>query len=89
MATVTIELTDRMKSFVERKVQSGNFKDTNEVVQALLDVAIRFETRAEINKKLLASIEQIERGECAPWDPAEDRKLLQEMIRQRFSDAKK
>jgi putative addiction module CopG family antidote len=89
MATVTIELTDRMKNFVDRKVQSGNFKDTNEVVQALLDVAIRFETRAEINKKLLASIEQIERGECAPWDPAEDRKLLQEMIRQRFSDAKK
>jgi Arc/MetJ-type ribon-helix-helix transcriptional regulator len=89
MATVTIELTDRMMKFVDGKVQSGSFKDANEAVQALLDVAIRVESRAEIDKKLLEALDQIERGECAPWNPAEDRKMLQEMIRERFLDAEK
>jgi Arc/MetJ-type ribon-helix-helix transcriptional regulator len=87
METITIEIPDRLKNFVDRKIQSGSFKNSSDVVQALVDVAICAETRVEIDKKLLHSINQIEGGECAPWDPAEDRMLLQVMIRQRIVDA--
>jgi putative addiction module CopG family antidote len=89
MATITVELTEPMKNFVDRKVQSGDFKNSSEVVQALLDVAIRAETRAKLDQRLLAGLDQIERGECSPWEPAEDRRVLQEMIRNRMVDAKK
>ena len=83
METMTIELTDSMKDYVNRKVAAGGFKDGSAVVQALVSVAILAETRGEIDQKLLEAVDQIERGECAPWQPGEGRRLLQEMIRQR------
>jgi hypothetical protein len=32
---------------------------------------------------LLEGLDEVEGGECAPWDPVEDRKVLEEMIRRR------
>ncbi len=88
MPMLTVEISDSVKQFVDRKIQAGGFKDTSAVVQALFDVAIRAEQRSAIDQQLLDAFEEIERGECAPWQPEEDRKLLQEMINQRLVNAK-
>jgi Arc/MetJ-type ribon-helix-helix transcriptional regulator len=88
MATMTIEITDAVKDYVDRKVAAGDFKSGNEAVQGLLDAAIRAECRARIEKELLVAMDEIDRGECAPWNPEEDRKLLQELIRERTANGK-
>lgn len=88
MPTLTVEISDTVKQFVDCKIQAGVFKDTSAVVHALFDVAIRAEQRSAIDKQLLDALEEVERGECAPWQPEEDRKLLQAMILQRLVNAK-
>jgi Arc/MetJ-type ribon-helix-helix transcriptional regulator len=85
---MTIEITDTMKEYVDRKVQTGTFKDSNAVVQALFDAAIRAEARAKIDGLLLEAADQIDHGECSPWQPGEARKLLQELIRGRQTTGK-
>jgi Arc/MetJ-type ribon-helix-helix transcriptional regulator len=83
MATLTIEITDTMKEYVDRKTVTGGFKDSSAFVQALIDIAILAETRAHVDQALLEAVDQVERGECIPWEPGESRRLLHEMIRQR------
>ena len=88
METLTIEITPDIKGYVERKLASGRFKDPSAVVQMLFDVAMRAETRQKIDQMLIEGIDQIDRGECAPWRPAEDRTMLQEMIHERKLNGK-
>jgi Arc/MetJ-type ribon-helix-helix transcriptional regulator len=88
MATLTIEITDDMKKYVDRQIAKGGFKDGSAVVHALLNVALVAERRAEIDQKLLEAVDQVERGECAPWQPGDARKLLQEIVRQRGPNGK-
>jgi Arc/MetJ-type ribon-helix-helix transcriptional regulator len=88
MNTLTIEITDDMKEFVDRRVAAGDFKDTSAVVQALFNVAILAERRTELDQKLLDAEGEIARGECAPWQPGDAHKLLQELRHQRGLDAK-
>jgi Arc/MetJ-type ribon-helix-helix transcriptional regulator len=83
MVTLAVEITDTMKKYVDRKIQSGDFRDSSAVVQALFNAALRAEARNQIDEKLLEAVDQIERGEFAPWQPGEGRRLLQEMTRQR------
>ncbi len=89
MATLTIELPDTMKDYVDREVGAGRFKDSSALVQMLIADAIRIQTRNQIDDALLEAVAQIDRGECTPWQPGEDRKLLEEMIRQRSANGSK
>jgi Arc/MetJ-type ribon-helix-helix transcriptional regulator len=84
---MTIEITDRMMEYVDRKVASGAFKD--DVVQMLLDAALRAEARGHLERELLAGIDDIEQGKCTPWKPGEHKALLQELIRQRSAIGQK
>lgn len=86
MATMTIEITDGMKDYVDQKIAAGGFKDRSAFVQALLNMAILAETRQQVDEKLLEAVAQIERGECGPWQPGEGHRMLQEMIRERSSN---
>ena len=83
MATMTIEITDAMKEFVERKVATGSFKTGSDVVQTLLDAAMRAEVREQLEQELLAGIDDIDQGNCSPWKPGKHREFLQELLRQR------
>jgi Arc/MetJ-type ribon-helix-helix transcriptional regulator len=89
MATLTIEITDDMKKYVDRQIAKGGFKDGSAVVHALFNVALVAEKRAEIDQKLLEAIDEIERGECAPWQPGDASKLLQEIVRERGHNGKR
>lgn len=88
MATLTIEITDGLKTYIERQVASGAFKDSSAVVQALFDVAVLAERRDEIDQKLLEAEDEFERGECAPWRPGDTHQLLRDLLHQRGLDAK-
>ncbi len=90
MATLTIEITDDMKKYVDRQIAKGGFKDGSAVMHADLQCR-RFvaEKRAEIDQKLLEAIDEIERGECAPWQPGDASKLLQEIVRERGRNGKR
>lgn len=88
MATMTIEITDSMKEYVDRKVASGGFNSSSDVMQRLLNLAMRAEVREQVEKDLLEAIDDIDRGDCAPWQPGEHRKLLQELLRQRSANGK-
>ena len=83
MTTLTIEITEDIKEFVDRRVASGSFKDSNSVVLALFHAALLAERRNEIDQKLLEAMDEIDRGECTPWQPGDARKLLDEITRQR------
>jgi Arc/MetJ-type ribon-helix-helix transcriptional regulator len=76
MTTMTIELTEDMKEFVDRRVAAGAFKDGAAVIQALFHVALAAERRDAIDQKLMNAIDEIESGECAPWEPGDAHKLL-------------
>jgi Arc/MetJ-type ribon-helix-helix transcriptional regulator len=88
MATLTIEITDDMKKYVDRQIAKGGFKDDSAVVHALFNAALVAERRAEIDQKLLDALDEIDRGACAPWQPGDAGKLLQEIVRQRGPNGK-
>lgn len=86
MATLNVEITEPMKQYVDRQIASGGFKNESAVVRALFDVAILGQKRQEVDQMLLVAVDQIERGECSPWQPGESKKMLDEIIRQRNSN---
>lgn len=79
MATMTIELTNEMKEFVDRRVAADAFKDGAAVVQALFNVALAAERRDTIDQKLLDAVDE----------PGDAHKLLHEIQRQRATNGKK
>lgn len=81
METLTVQITDDMKKYVDRQIAAGAFKDSSAVVRSLFSVALLQQEREEIDRKLLEAIDEIDRGECTPWHPGDAGKLLQEINR--------
>jgi len=79
METMTIEITDDMKKYVDRQIASGGFKDGSAVVQAFFSVALLGERRREIDQKLLEAVDQADRGECVPWHPGDAQGLFRQI----------
>lgn len=52
-------------------------------IDELNDAVIDADRRKQLEKGLLAAIDEVERGECATWHPGEAHTLLQDLIRQR------
>jgi Arc/MetJ-type ribon-helix-helix transcriptional regulator len=86
MAKITLEITDAMQAYIDRKVATGAFKNTADVVEKLLMLAIRAEQKNDIDAKLLEASDQIDRGECAPWEPGEGRRLLAELTARKAAE---
>jgi Arc/MetJ-type ribon-helix-helix transcriptional regulator len=85
---MTIELTDDMKKYIDRQIASGGFKDNGAVVHALFEVALLAERRDEVDRLLVEAIDEIDRGEVAPWQAGDAQKLLQELAHQRKANGK-
>ncbi len=81
METMTIEITDDMKKYVDRQIASGGFKDGSAVVQAFFSVALLGERRSEFDQKLLEAV-----GECVPWHPGDAQGLFQQIPPDRAQD---
>jgi len=64
---MTVEITDDLKERLDREVASGRFKDRDTLVQALLEAAIRIHWKECAENKLDEALDEIERGDVAPW----------------------
>jgi antitoxin ParD1/3/4 len=73
MATMNISLTDKLKSFVEAKVESGDFGNASEYVRDLI-------RKQQAHEQAIAEIQiLLDEGEASgfvPFDPDEFRKEL-------------
>ena len=66
MATLTVEIPDALKERLDREVASGRFKDSNTLVQLLLETAIRGQWKEEAEQKIDEALDEIDRGDVAP-----------------------
>lgn len=82
MASITIDIPDVMKDFLDRQVRSGRFKDNSTLVQMLIAEAVRNQWREEADQKLRESLAEYERGECVPWQKGDCEKMVREYLEQ-------
>jgi hypothetical protein len=59
------------------------------LISALCDSMTRNREKQRVDQLLLEAVDQIDRGECAPWQPGEGRKMLDEVIRRRQESGSK
>jgi Arc/MetJ-type ribon-helix-helix transcriptional regulator len=83
METMTIEITDDMKRYLDRQIASGGFKDGSAVVRALFSVVLLADRREEIDQKLLDADAHADRGDCVAWQPGSTHELLRQITRDR------
>ena len=91
MATLslTIEVSDATKQYLESRVGPGKFKDVGAYAAWLITSDMESqrmdftpEEKARVETMLLEALDQVERGECSPWQPGEGRKILDKVIEQ-------
>lgn len=75
MATISLELPEDLREFVEATVQRGNFANANEYIVALLDAARKKRTDIEA-----ALIEGLESGPAEEWTTQEWEDIKQRVI---------
>lgn len=63
MATLTAEITDDLQNRLDRELATGRFKDRNDLVQILLETAIRAQWKKEVEDKIDEALDEIERGD--------------------------
>ena len=83
MATITIDLPDVMKEFLDRQVHSGRFKDSSTFVQMLIAEAVRNQWREEADQKLREALAEHERGECVPLQKGDCEKMVGEYLKRK------
>ena len=83
MATVTIEITDASKDFMERAVASGRFKDASTVVQSALDQLMRTNWKEDAEKKIGEALDEYERGDFTPWQKGDCVKVGREYLKEK------
>jgi Arc/MetJ-type ribon-helix-helix transcriptional regulator len=85
MSSITIDLPDAMKDFLEHQVHSGRFKDRSSVVQELIAEAVRNQWRQETDEKLRESLAEYERGEGVRWKKGDCEKMVREYLKRKKS----
>jgi antitoxin ParD1/3/4 len=79
-----VKLSDKLEEFVQAKVASGEYKNSEEVFAAALSLLKECDQPdvsdlEELKREIGLGVEQLDRGESAPWDgdalKAEGRKL--------------
>jgi len=96
MATINIELPEKLSAFVDHRVKTGQFKDAGAYMQLLIaedmaSAAVNL-SEAELERRdqlLLEAVDQIDRGEFAPWEPGEGKRILEGVIRRHQENASK
>jgi putative addiction module CopG family antidote len=82
---MNVELDPRLERYVAEKVKNGTFASADAAVndaleQARLQEELTAEDVAELRAMIAVGAEQADRGEVAPWDPAELKKRLREQL---------
>jgi Arc/MetJ-type ribon-helix-helix transcriptional regulator len=83
MATVTIEITDDSKEFMDREIAAGRFKDTSTLVQMALDQHMRTQWKEDCEKKIDEALDEYERGEFTPWQKGDCAKMGREYLKEK------
>jgi antitoxin ParD1/3/4 len=70
---MNVSLRPELENFVKEKVRAGHYQTADEVINSALSVLLQQETLsaedvAELRTEIAPGIEQLERGESAPWD---------------------
>jgi Arc/MetJ-type ribon-helix-helix transcriptional regulator len=73
MATITVSLPEPLHAFVEAKAAAEGHGDASAYVRALIAEAQQATLRAEVEEKLLAGVDALDRGEgreltAADWE---------------------
>lgn len=63
MATLTAEITDDLQERLERELATGRFKDRNDLVQILLESAIRAQWKNDVEDRIDEALDEIERDD--------------------------
>jgi putative addiction module CopG family antidote len=83
MTTVTIELNDQAKAFVDRELASGRFKDTSALVHAALEQLMRTSWKEDVEKKIDEALDEYERGDFTPWQKGDCVKKGMEYLKEK------
>src|SRR5437879_855856 len=70
-----VSLNPELERFVEEKVRAGQYQSADEVVNSAVAMLRQQETLsaediAELRREIAIGLEQLDRGESAPWDAA-------------------
>jgi Arc/MetJ-type ribon-helix-helix transcriptional regulator len=83
MATLTIEIPDALKERLDREVVSGRFKDSNALVQVLLETAMRMRWKEDAEHRIGEAVAEVERGEVTPWKKGDVARLGREYLQEK------
>jgi putative addiction module CopG family antidote len=80
MTIRTINIPDALNDFLEAQIQAGHYTDADEFFRALIASA---QKRSEIDDKLEAALDEIERGEGSPWQKGDFQRLGEAILQSR------
>jgi antitoxin ParD1/3/4 len=85
---MNISLDPKLERFIQEKVQSGQYASASDVVNCALwhfqaQESPTAEEIAELKREVAIGIEQLNRGESAPWDPEEIKAKGRQIIEER------
>ncbi len=83
MATVTIEIRDDSKEFMDRAIASGRFKNTSALMQHALDQLMRTQWKEDAEKKIDEALDEYERGDFTPWQKGDCEKMGREYLKEK------
>jgi len=83
MATMTFEISDVSKAFMDREIASGRFKDPNSLVQTALEQLMRTQRKENAELELVEAIEEYDRGEFTPWQKGDCEKVGRQYLQEK------
>lgn len=78
MATLTVEISDDLNGRLERECATGRFKDKSDLVQMLLEAAMRSQWKDAVENKIDEALNAIERGEVVAHQNGDCSRLARE-----------
>jgi Arc/MetJ-type ribon-helix-helix transcriptional regulator len=85
MATVTIEITNASKEFMDREIAAGRFKDPSALVQVAIEQLMRTHWKQDAEKKIDEALDEYDRGEFTPWHKGDCVKMGSEYLNKKRS----
>src|SRR5476651_2663074 len=82
MATLMVEITDDLQERLDREFASGRFKDRNDLIQVLLEAAIRMKWKEEVEDKIDEALDEIERGDFVVHQKGDCGKMAREYLKE-------
>jgi Arc/MetJ-type ribon-helix-helix transcriptional regulator len=89
MATVTVEITDSSKEFLDQQIASGRFKDANALMQAAIDQLMRTQWKTGAERKIDEALNEYERGEFTSWQRGDCEKLGRQYLNDKRAQEQK